>query len=140
MQRFRGGLVFEAHRLCVSLNSRLASNEEEEQEAGSYNSSRGGSKSNCWAGWFCGHSTAAGNSGPVPKFFPGNNGLSVLAGILACVPGNELTRDVVKIVYQETVQGFGILGRGIFGSADTRPSPGTRAPSQSFSLGLGFRV
>ena len=24
--RFRGGLVFKAHRLCVSLNSRLASN------------------------------------------------------------------------------------------------------------------
>ena len=30
MQRFRGGLVFKAHRLCVSLNSRLASNKEEE--------------------------------------------------------------------------------------------------------------
>jgi len=28
-QRFRGGLVFEAHRLCVSLNSRLESNEDE---------------------------------------------------------------------------------------------------------------
>ena len=27
---FRGGLVFKAHRLCVSLNSRLESNEEEE--------------------------------------------------------------------------------------------------------------
>ena len=25
-QRFRGGLVFKAHRLCVSLNSRLESN------------------------------------------------------------------------------------------------------------------
>ena len=29
MQRFRGGLVFKAHRLCVSLNSRLESNKEE---------------------------------------------------------------------------------------------------------------
>ena len=29
MQRFRGGLVFRAHRLCVSLNSRLESNKEE---------------------------------------------------------------------------------------------------------------
>ena len=32
MQRFRGGLVHKAHRLCVSLNSRLESNEEEEEE------------------------------------------------------------------------------------------------------------
>ena len=31
MQRFRGGLVFKAHRLCVSLNSRLESNKEEEK-------------------------------------------------------------------------------------------------------------
>ena len=30
MQRFRGGLVFEAHRLCVSLNARLEHNKEEE--------------------------------------------------------------------------------------------------------------
>ena len=30
LQRFRGGLVFKAHRLCVSLNSRLESNKEEE--------------------------------------------------------------------------------------------------------------
>jgi len=30
-ERFRGGLVFEARRLCVSLNSRLASNKEEEE-------------------------------------------------------------------------------------------------------------
>ena len=29
MQRFRGGLVFKAHRLSVSLNSRLESKEEE---------------------------------------------------------------------------------------------------------------
>ena len=28
VQRFRGGLVFKAHRICVSLNSRLASNKE----------------------------------------------------------------------------------------------------------------
>ena len=29
--RFRGGLVFKAPRLCVSLNSRLESNKEEEE-------------------------------------------------------------------------------------------------------------
>jgi len=29
---FRGGLVFQAHRLCVSLNSRLESNKEEEDQ------------------------------------------------------------------------------------------------------------
>ena len=34
MQRFRGGLVFKAHRLCVSLNSRLESNKEEEKKVG----------------------------------------------------------------------------------------------------------
>jgi len=32
VQRFRGGLVFKDHRLCVSLNSRLESNKEEEEE------------------------------------------------------------------------------------------------------------
>ena len=32
VQRFRGGLVFKADRLCVSLNSRLESNNEEEEE------------------------------------------------------------------------------------------------------------
>jgi len=32
VQRFRGGLVFKAHRLCVSLNSRLESNKEEEEK------------------------------------------------------------------------------------------------------------
>jgi len=31
VQQFRGGLVFKAHRLCVSLNSRLESNKEEEK-------------------------------------------------------------------------------------------------------------
>jgi len=31
VQRFRGGLVFKAHRLCVSLNSRLESDKEEER-------------------------------------------------------------------------------------------------------------
>ena len=31
MQRFRGGLVLKAHRLRVSLNSRLESNKEEEE-------------------------------------------------------------------------------------------------------------
>ena len=30
--RFRGGLVFKAHRLCVSLNSRLESDKEEEED------------------------------------------------------------------------------------------------------------
>ena len=34
MQRLRGGLVFKAHRLCVSLNSRLESNKEEEEGMG----------------------------------------------------------------------------------------------------------
>ena len=33
VQRFRGGLVFQAHRLCVSLNSRLEGNKEEEKGA-----------------------------------------------------------------------------------------------------------
>ena len=32
MQRFRDGLVFQAHELCVSLNSRLESNKEEKGE------------------------------------------------------------------------------------------------------------
>ena len=36
VQRFRGGLVFKAQRLCVSLNSRLESNEEEEEEEEKY--------------------------------------------------------------------------------------------------------
>ena len=34
VQRFRGGLVFKAHRLCVSLNSRVQSNKEEEEWTG----------------------------------------------------------------------------------------------------------
>jgi len=34
VQRFRGGLVFEAHRLGVSLNSRLETNKEEEEFLG----------------------------------------------------------------------------------------------------------
>jgi len=32
VKRFRGGLVIDAHRLFVSLNSRLESNKEEEEE------------------------------------------------------------------------------------------------------------
>ena len=32
MQRFQGGLLFKAHRLCVSLNARLEGNKEEEEE------------------------------------------------------------------------------------------------------------
>ena len=31
VQWFRGGLIFEAHRLCVSLNPRIESNKEEEE-------------------------------------------------------------------------------------------------------------
>jgi len=31
MQRFQGGLVLKAHRLCVSLNSRLESNKEKRE-------------------------------------------------------------------------------------------------------------
>jgi len=34
MQRFRGGLVFKAHGLCVSLSYRLESNKEEEEDHG----------------------------------------------------------------------------------------------------------
>ena len=33
VQRFRGGLAFKAHRLCVSLNSRLESNKADEESA-----------------------------------------------------------------------------------------------------------
>ena len=33
VRRFRGGLVFKAHRLCVSLNSRLQGNQEEEEDS-----------------------------------------------------------------------------------------------------------
>ena len=33
VQRLRGGLVFKAHRLCASLNSRLESNKPEEEKA-----------------------------------------------------------------------------------------------------------
>ena len=33
MQRFRGGLVFKAHRLCVSLNSGLESNKEDKNKS-----------------------------------------------------------------------------------------------------------
>jgi len=31
VQRFRGGLVFKAHRICVSLNSTLERNKEEKE-------------------------------------------------------------------------------------------------------------
>ena len=42
-QRFRGGLVVKAHRLCVSLNSRLESNEETKEKKESVAASgRGG--------------------------------------------------------------------------------------------------
>ena len=36
-QRFRGGLVFKAHRLCASLNSTLESNKEEEEDTSTLN-------------------------------------------------------------------------------------------------------
>jgi len=39
VQRFRGGLVFKAHRLCVSLNSRLESKKEEEEREQPWGSS-----------------------------------------------------------------------------------------------------
>ena len=39
VQRFRGELVFKAHRLCVSLNSRLESNKEEKKKIPTENSS-----------------------------------------------------------------------------------------------------
>ena len=34
MQRFRGGLVFKAHRLCVSLKPRIERNKEEKRGDG----------------------------------------------------------------------------------------------------------
>ena len=33
VKRFRGGLVFKAHRLCVSLDSRLESKKEQEEDS-----------------------------------------------------------------------------------------------------------
>ena len=41
MQRFRGGLVFKAHILCVSLNSRLDSNKEEADSGGAVGRDQG---------------------------------------------------------------------------------------------------
>ena len=32
VQQFRGGLVYKAHRLCVSLNTRRESDEDDEEE------------------------------------------------------------------------------------------------------------
>jgi hypothetical protein len=32
VKQFRGGLIFKAHGLCVSLNSRLESNKEEKKD------------------------------------------------------------------------------------------------------------
>jgi len=40
VQRLRGGLVFKAHRLCLSLNSRLESNKEEEKKYSTQGPSR----------------------------------------------------------------------------------------------------
>ena len=45
LRRFRSGLVFKAHRLCVSLNSRLESNTEEGEEGCGINT-RAGALSN----------------------------------------------------------------------------------------------
>jgi len=53
VQRFRGGLVFKAHRLCVSLNSRLENHKEEEdtparsRSATSHTTSQPSSRSRC---------------------------------------------------------------------------------------------
>ena len=41
--RFRGGLVFKAHRLCVSLNSRLESNKEEKKKVETLHESKSAS-------------------------------------------------------------------------------------------------
>jgi len=41
VQRFRGGLVVKAHRLCVSLTSKLESNNEEEEVKGLLQARRG---------------------------------------------------------------------------------------------------
>ena len=46
VKRFRGGLVFKAHILCPSLNSRLESNKEEEEESKS-DWGRGGPRRRC---------------------------------------------------------------------------------------------
>ena len=46
MQRFPGGLVFQAHRLCASLNSRLDSIKEEEEPHCQTAGERGGNKLN----------------------------------------------------------------------------------------------
>ena len=42
VQRFRGGLVFKAHRLCVSLNPRLESNKEEKKLLANQDTHRSG--------------------------------------------------------------------------------------------------
>ena len=49
-KRSRGGLVFKAHRLCVSLNSRLERNEEEEKTEmdGSVQEMDGSEKLSVW--------------------------------------------------------------------------------------------
>jgi len=54
MQRFRGGLVFKAHRLCVSLNSRLESNKEEEERAGGWRRRSAAPRPASWRAWLTG--------------------------------------------------------------------------------------
>ena len=44
LKRFRGGLVFQARRLCVPLNFRLESNKEEEGQADGGEASCGGKR------------------------------------------------------------------------------------------------
>jgi len=58
VKRFRGGLVFKAHRLFVSLNSRLESNEEEEEGQEESGRETGG----VWVGNSVGNSDGEGNS------------------------------------------------------------------------------
>jgi len=48
VQRFRRGLVSKAHRLCVSLNSRLESHKEEEEVANTATSSLAASNGGPW--------------------------------------------------------------------------------------------
>ena len=51
MQRFRGGIAFKAHRLCVPLNSRLESNQEQERisgKSGTLAPARARSQLCCW--------------------------------------------------------------------------------------------
>ena len=85
MQRFRGGLVFKAHTLCVSLNSRLESNNEEEDNftaSGSSPSTRLANRSSC--------SLFSGNDLVKPGFF-----ISKVDGFVS-----QIQHDNLRIVGQ----------------------------------------